>query len=397
MADQPKKRRNIKDLKARLGKTIAPQKGGEGGAVPPPNLGQGGGGEGPVPPPGNVGQGGGAAFPGADVAPPPFLRKKKAKKKASDPFAAGEAGEGGGPREVRLVVDDKPVEDSEVGRVQRFRTILIAVVVALVAVGVGYGAGSTNAGREQYNIAVNDGKEIFQKVRTASDEVQKARRHVDAAVSAAKGGPGKTPAVAYDAIEGLRAMKKPFTATDFARKRYQLFKPATVDALFEYYNNVNMLWEKFSSLAATTLPKQRRAVLNKAAEAADDMATMQTGCVPDMVDEQLACGLVYVHPREEGDELKPGEINVSLTPSGRTFPKKVFTGGEIEGDGAKDYVILTDKKRSLGVLGSRANEFAEYQRDLLEIKQLMDKTMENQGRLERELGEVASLEEVFAL
>ncbi|MFW6050341.1 MAG: hypothetical protein ACODAU_04160 [Myxococcota bacterium] len=388
MADQPKKRRNIKDLKARLGKTIAPQQGGGGGAVPPPNLGAGGGAPG-------AGKSGGPAFPGADVAPPPFLQKKK-KRQAADPFAAGEAPAEGGPREVRLVVDDKPVEDSEVGRVQRFRTILIAVGVALVAIGVGYGAGSTMAGRQQYNAAVRDGKDIFRKIQEASDTVQKTNRLVNQALSAAKGGPGKDPKVAYDAIEQIRSIEQPFSASDFARKKYQLFKPATVDSLFDYYNKVITAWDKFEGLAATTLPKQRRAVLDKSAEAAGEMSSMRTGCVPDVVEEQHVCGLVYVHPREEGDKLKPGEINVSLNPTGRTFAKKVFTGQSL-GDNASDYVIITDTERSVGVLGKRASEFSEYQRDLMDLKEHMEATMETQGRLERELGEVASLEEVFAL
>ncbi|MFW5876960.1 MAG: hypothetical protein ACOCXM_09500 [Myxococcota bacterium] len=386
MADQPKKRRNIKDLKARLGKTIAPQQEGAAGPVPPPDLGQQGG--------GSSGGEQGPAFPGADVAPPPFLQKKK-KKAAADPFAAGESAPSG-PREVRLVVDDQPVEDTEVGRVQRFRTIMIALGVAVVAIGVGYGAGSTMAGREQYNSAVRDGKAIFDKVQEGSSTVQKAKRLVNDAVSAAKGGPGEDAAVAYGTIEELRAIEQPFSATDFARKSYQLFEPGTVDSLFEYYNSVNQVWEKLETLAATTLPEQRRSILDKSAEAADEMASLQTGCVPDEVDEQTVCGLVYVHPREEDDDLEPGQIYVSLTPTGRTFEKTAYTGQDW-GNEPNDYVIITDTERSEGVLGSRASEFTEYKGDLLKLQELMTKTTEVQGRLERELGEVASLEEVFAL
>jgi hypothetical protein len=393
MADQPKKPRNIKDLKARLGRTIAPQQGAGGGAVPPPNLGQGGG---PQPPSPGGGGPGGPAFPGADVAPPPFLQKKK-KRKAADPFAAGEASAGGGgPREVRLVVDDKPVEDSEVGRVQRFRTILIAVGVAVLGIGLGYGAGSTMADRRQYNAAVREGRGLYDTVREKSAQVHDAKRLVDRAAAAAKGGPGKKPQVDYEAIEQLRALEKPFSAADFARKRYQVFKASTVDSLFEYYNDVNLAWDKISTLAATTLPERRRPVLDKAAEAAGEATSMQTGCVPDEVEDQIACGLVFVHPRTEDDGLGPGEIFVSLTPAGRTFKKTVYTGGDL-GKDPSGLVILNETRRSLGVLGNRASEFTGYQRDLLDLKQLMDKAMEAQGRLERELGEVASLTEVFAL
>ena len=50
----------------------------------------------------------------------------------------------------------------------------------------------------------------------------------------------------------------------------------------------------------------------------------------------------------------------------------------------------------MGVLGEQASLFAEYVRDVGQVKALLDSTMEIQGRLENSLGEIAAKEEVFA-
>ncbi len=72
-----------------------------------------------------------------------------------------------------------------------------------------------------------------------------------------------------------------------------------------------------------------------------------------------------------------------------------YTGQPLT-ESPEDYVILVDTPRSIAILGTQAAAFAEYQRDLLQIKQLMDKTVETQGRLETALGDIARLEERFA-
>jgi hypothetical protein len=274
------------------------------------------------------------------------------------------------------------------------------LIVGGVAVVLGLAAGmvvaSFSAENRTYNTAVRDGKAIYDRVLEASETVEQAKRQVDEAVKAAKGGPGEKPAVAYDAIEKLRSLEKPFDAGDFARKRYGAFQPGTVDALFEYYNNVNQLWDRFGSLASQTLPESRRERLEAAVQAAGDMASQQTGCVLDEVEDKgILCGLVFVHKPEEGDE--PGKVQVSTSQRGRTFEKTLFRGQEDLLENPSEYVILTHTQRSVGVLGQSASLFAEYQRDLLSIKQLMNSTMEVQGRLEQGLGRIKSLEEQFTL
>ena len=53
----------------------------------------------------------------------------------------------------------------------------------------------------------------------------------------------------YKAIETLQAMERPFSAAEFSRRRYLAFPTPVVDDLFEYYNGVNLLWDKFAILA----------------------------------------------------------------------------------------------------------------------------------------------------
>src|SRR5690606_11488321 len=143
--EQPKQPR--KNLKARLGRTIAPgvQPGGVGGdgVAPPP------GGDEPIPPPANLTQGG-PVLGASSVVVPPFLQKQKKRGVASDdPFAAGE--EPQGPREVRLVFDDKAVAESETGRAGRRGLIGAIAGAALYAVRVGYGSGSAMYDRRIHN------------------------------------------------------------------------------------------------------------------------------------------------------------------------------------------------------------------------------------------------------
>lgn len=388
MADQPKKR-DIKDLKARLGRTVAPTQKQAAAVAPPTGLG------GAVAPPGGVVPPSvpgvtGPARPAGGVAAPPFMQPTPAQ--PPDPFAS--AAVPAGPREVRIVVDEKPVEDAEVGRKKRLRNYILIAAGIVVGLVLGFGFGSTMGDRNTYALAVQDGKDIYAKVREASDTVNRAKRLVDQAVTAARGGGGKAAAVDYEAIEQLRALKKPIDADAFSRKRYSAFNPGTVDALFQYYNNVQNIWERFTSLSARTLGPQQRRLLDNAARAAGEMATQQTGCVPSVVEEQWFCGLVFVHPPAEQTEAPPTKVMVSTTPTGRTFEKTIYTGAEDQNLTASpdNFVILTHTIRSVGVLGQPASAFAEYQRDLMQIKQLMDQTVEVQGRLETELGNIARLE-----
>ncbi len=409
MADAPKKPKKIKDLKARLGRTIQPST--QGGAIPPPGIAPPPGSVAP-PPGGVVAPPGGVVAPPASVAPPfggvapsvspfappaPISQQQQARPSSpADPFGA--VSHAPAAREVRLVIDESPVDDAEIGRKSRGKTIILVAAGLLVGLVLGAGVGSMVSDRRLYNQAVVDGKEIFGEVQTASETMTKAQRFIDAAATAARGGPGKAPAVDYQAIEALQGLEKPFAANQFSQRRYKAFTPAAVDGLFEYFNRTNQLWERFGSLAGTTLPEARRTQLNAAAEAAGQMASSQTGCVPMTVENRMFCGLVYVDPPNivEG-QPPPTKLTVRTSRRApRGFEKEIYTGQPLA-ENPDSFVILTHTQRSVGVLGEPASAFAEYQRDITQLKALMDGTIEVQGRLETELGAVARLEEIFTL
>lgn len=391
-----KKPRKIKDLKARLGRTIAPNtpQGGDAVAPPPGSVAPPGGQPstpapgGVVPPPGGVVPPPSAAPPG--IVAPPFAQKQAASAPppaAADPFAAQQPA--AGPQEVRLVIDDKPVDDAEVGRQRKGRTALLLGLGALLGLTLGYFSGSVMNDRKIHNMAVRDGKEIYEAVREASNTVSEAQRLIDQAVAKARGSAGQPPAVDYESIEALRALEKPFGANVFARKNYQLFRTDTVDALFDYYNHVNQMWNRIESLAAMTAGDQRREELNNSAASMEN-ATALIGCLIRVEDNRYQCNLGFVTLPEDGNG------KVSIRPSQRSrssVEKELYVG---EGDlSSGDYIVLVNNQQSMGVLGTQSNLFAEYVREIGSLKALADETVEIQGRLETGLGEVASNEEVF--
>jgi len=324
------------------------------------------------------------AAPG--LAPPPFAAKPGAAAKAADPFAAASVPPG--PGEFRLVMDDKPVADSEVGRKKRFVSIILLAAGFVVGAVAGGGLGNVLKDRQLINLALMDAKDIYSTIQTSSDTISRAQTLTNRAVVAARGGPGKSPEVDFEAIEGLRALEKPLDAGTFSRKRYSAFQPHVVDDLFEYYNSVNMLWERFQRISNRTLPEARRAALAQALEATQNVATPM-GCVPMLVSERYVCGMVFVGPNEEGDGTT---VKVrSARRSSREFEKTVFDGTqEFTPETADSFVILVEPSRSGGVLGEGASEFAQYLADIQAIKGLMERTVEIQGRLDQALGAIAT-------
>lgn len=403
MTDE-KKPRKIKDLKARLGRTIAPNTPGEEDEVAAPNLGAAAPAAAAPEPsaPAPAAAAPGIVAPPAAVKPkpkpavpalgglvaPPFAQAAPAPSAPpppTDPFSAAPL-QAAGPQEVRLVFDDRPVEDEEVGRKKRSRNYLLLGLGLALGVLLGYGAGSMMNDRKTYNAAVRDGKDLYEAVRTASTTVTEAQRLVDQAVAAARGAPGKAPAVDYAAIETLRGLAKPFEANVFSRKNYNLFEPATVDGMFDYYGHINTIWTRIEGLAASTSGEQRRNELNEAAEAVEGAGAL-TGCMLGYSEEQWVCNLVYVRM----DEANKAFVRASRR-ARQEAERPVYTGGEP----ADGQLVLINTAQSMGVLGEQSSLFAEYVRDISQLKAMLDETVTLQGTLEQSLGQIAANEEIFA-
>ncbi|UJR79882.1 hypothetical protein [Sandaracinus amylolyticus] len=405
-----------KDLRARLGRTISPNTPGAApiatpnvagaapaaapaaaaaaAAVPPPAIA-------PVVAPPVVAPPAAIAGPklpfgGPDVAPPPFAQPKAPEsvrpKAPVDPFAAGPA-VAAGPQEVRLVIDDKPVDDSEVGRKQRGRNFLLLGIGLVVGALLGGGFGSMNGRNVLYNVTVRDGHEIYQTVTEASARVLDAQTKIDRLVERAAGHGGQAAGVDYDTITELRGMEVPISAGAFARKNYGAFQPGTVDDLFAYYNNVQLIWERIGRLAATTLNETRRAELDRTAAAAAESATALYGVVPVSNEEAggIVGSLVLLEPIEGQTKLM---ARARRGGPGRELERFV---ADTEIGTTPATVLIVDGAQSAGVLSEQLGAFRQYVQDITELKRMMDQTVEIQGRLTTSLGEIARLQEVFAM
>jgi len=369
MSDELQKSKKVRDIRERLGKNTAPP--------PANNLEEGG----VAPPPPTLG----------GVAPPPgFVGGQAAKR--SGPFG-GTASKGPAQQEVRIVVDEQAVATAHEGKSRRVRKLMMMTGGGAALLGLFLGVLSTTvmSKRSEYNVAVRDGKAVYEGVRTAADQVTEAKRLLDRAAGAAKARPGEGPSVDYEAIEQLRALPTPFTAADFTGLRYTKFNRETVNALFVYARQVGELWDKFDGLAGRVLPESRRNELNEAAQDETAITTSPTGCVPTLGEGGFRCGLVYVDmPDAEAASTK---LKVRVTRGSKPFEKELYVGQDLR-QNASNYVILTNPEQSAGVLGQRKNAFASYRRDLAEIARLMEATLQTQGGLEKGLGAVAGLDEI---
>lgn len=361
MPDTSNKPKKIKDLKARLGRGAAA---GSADAAPAPDVGAPGAGDAagvpaPVPPIG----------PGASVAPRPFSSQRHSAAPAQ--------------QEMRIVVDEQSIQDAQSAHGSRTKLLVIALAIgAVVGIVLGFVVGKGSSGRAQFELAVSDGKDIYESVRTASETVNKAQSLIDQILQAASGAKGE-PQVDHKAIEELNALKKPFTANEFYNRRYLAFPTGVPDQLFDYYNHVNLLWDKIPTLARSVMGDKKQAAINESAGKAPTLAA--TACIPSKTGEDLRCNMVYVM-KVEGDKA---QVSASVR-SPNIVEKTVYSGGAFP-DKPDDVVLLVNPAKSKGVFSQELSAYSQYLADVMELKAIVAKTVEVQGQLEKGLSDVAAL------
>ncbi len=345
------------------------------GSIPPPVMG-GSQPAGAVPAP--------AGIPGMAPAQPQAAQPQAAQP-AADPFGAQGTPVASGPQRVELVFDDKAVSDEEVGRKSSGKMVSAALVVLVVGSVVGWMIGSLYSQRQLWNLVVQDGKDVYGSVSDASMNVEKAQKLINQAAKAAG-----TNTVDYKALEELRSLENPFPADSFSRKRYRAFQSGTVDALFEYYTTLQQIWTRMKPLTARALSPNGRKALDNAAAASAKAQTTPYGCVPkedSKIPMGFSCAVVKLDLTQPG---KDGKVKV-LTGRGGSVEKYPFTGEDISSK-PSDFVFVVDKLRSNKLLAKDDAAFKDYVRSLVQLKTQMDRTMELQGRLITELGQVAKNE-----
>jgi hypothetical protein len=432
MATSTNKPRDIKHLKARLGRTITPGAPGQAGASgatgdarpsqpgPPTTVGAGRTsqlGLPPTPPTppappalaGRTSQLGLPAqpsgFPSAgrssrvSLPPPPIARAEPLDPQQTtalrlDPFGTTATPLSVAKHVARVIDDDAPIQPGELGRKSNAWLATIASLVALLGLGVGYSVGSTRAERNQYKLAVHDGKDIYAKVQEASKTVVTARELLKQALDASSAGPGKKAAVDFDAVEQLVALKRPFSAQAFHRRLYRAFGDNTVDELFDYYNGINTLWDGFGALSAKTSGASRRDALLKSAAASDGTLNTDYGLVLSKSGDSYSGGLVFLTIPQHGADSAPRrgiKAKVSASLGGQDMERTLYTGQADAGEAIDKYVFMVDKLRSRTILGEAANLFVKFRADLLELNGRMQNTADVQERLLKGLAAISAM------
>lgn len=308
------------------------------------------------------------------------------------------------------MIDDSAVKEDEIGRKSRGKMLAVAVVCGLVGIGAGFGIGSVRSDRNQFKSAVRDGKEIYAKIQEVQKSVETSRGLLKQAVEASSGGPGKTATVDFASIEQLVALKRPFSANEFHRRLYRAFGNNVVDELFDYYNNVNRLWDGFTALGAKTAGPGRREALTKSAAATDGLLNTEYGFVLAKNGDMYSAGLVFLNippaapaaeqakpekkGKKKGKEAAEGiKVKVSSSQGGQEVDRTLFTGQTDVGESFEKYAFMVDKVRSRTILGESANLFAKFRGDLMDLNGLMERTTEVEGRLIKDLDPIAAMSE----
>ncbi len=390
MAEKPSKPR--RDLRARLGKTITPKTQGgpdAGAAVPTPSVGAAAATAavekpavkaasplGIAAPPASIGS---SPMAGIDVAPPPFARPaaRVEPETPGDPFAASAPAVQ--QQVVRLEFDERMVTDVEVGKTRKMVVAIVGAVALVVGAGVGVAVGQMLSENKLHDAIIRDAQAIYGTVNTASTTIETAQRHVNAIVQAAAGAGGEQASVDFQAIEALRGLERPFDPVQFTNKNYNAFNAAIVGDLFAYMMNVARLWDLFRQLAAQSLASTARPDLE--ASAARTGAVQQYGVLLQRTDEGgLASSLVVLAELPEGTAPPEGipapHVFARANHGGQGRPFGVYNG-EQDITTNPQFVLAMEASPLL----NQDSPFTRFRLRIVEIKQLVDATVEIQGRL----------------
>ncbi len=399
-----KKTKDIKDLKARLGRAGKPLSS-PGGSVPPgavsppstPGLGFPPGSRPPglgsplTPPPGAVqapfaptSQPGmaGVPTPGSGIVAPPFAQQPAAapaaKPKPASPFetAAPAAGE----KKVTFVVDDSALRDSKRTKqaAAKNKVLLAAGFVGGLVAGLMMGMMSSDS--KIADLADQDEVAVRNTMEATSKPVSDAGGHMQRLV-----GSLNSNKIDYAAVESLVALKRPMAPNAFHRRFFVNFQADAVDDLFRYAHNVDTLWARFTALGAKTAGQSKREVLDEAAKTGGKL-DVKYGLAIRLVNDNILGGLVFVigDPKEmEDGKGKNAQYEAELASrlGGNTVTKTLYDGQSdfIVNPGA--YAFLVDEKANEQMLGEPPKLFEDFKKDADELNVVMQQTLEIQGRL----------------
>ena len=327
--------------------------------------------------------------PPGSIAPPPFMQQPAQPSRPSDPFAISAPAVQ--VQEVRIVLDEKPVDDREAGRSRRMAYI-ITVAISLVALVIGYGSGSTMTDRVMRNKAIRDAREINVGVTKSAKALALLQKRVNDALTLA----GREKRVDFEGLAALRMLKKPLDASVFSRRSYILFEPSIVDKLFDYYNNVNLLWSQVQGHLVKS--NNDRAALEQAATEAEAFTSRNYGVVftQDGDGQVLGALVVLDAPILQGDQIKGWKVKPDTGQA--SVPRDAYETGDLTANGLFAKIVIPINPQAKGALLPQSlSALREYLQRVQAIRELAEQTVGIQGELLRKLNEIASLDELFTI
>jgi hypothetical protein len=133
----------------------------------------------------------------------------------------------------------------------RWKFVVAALAFAAVILATRFGA-RTRGNRDKDALAMREGKAIYEKIREVTKTVETANDLLKKSVEASSSDAGREAKPDLGSIEQLVGLKRPFSANEFHRGLYRAFPDDAIDELFDYYNNINILWDGFNGLGAKT-------------------------------------------------------------------------------------------------------------------------------------------------
>jgi hypothetical protein len=411
MADE-KKSPNLKD---RLKKTavgtaapgpVAPPAGAVapivGDALPPPPVAAPISGINDVAPPVVPGVPGIPAVPGipgfgSDVAPPPFVQQQqaaaqaaaRARAAAEDPFGAVMSAPVG-PQEVRLVIDEKPVDDKEIGR-KRTGNLIAIVATGVIALGGGYAFGGlmeSKAQERQTLSAVNNVRTEFSRIgdliATIRQKVDRAAERGNIQVQRGEEGEGQQqaathpPEVDEELITWFREQppEVPLSPDVYAGRVGRL-RGTVVSKITLVQLQLNEIWQLLQRHARTDVTRVR-AALAAANPQTNELSRMAVAFARNQQGAVFAQLVTVGQPVQPGGQVPISGVGI---PAGQL--RTLYQTGDIRN--ADLTTILIPVNPQVGVaaqaMAGAAQPWLQYRERVADMKQLADQLAQNHQQL----------------
>jgi len=316
---------------------------------------------------------------------------------AADPFAAG-AGHSEGPQEIRLVIDEKPVDDAEVGR-KRTGSIVAIVVAAAVALGVGFLGGNWLSDREQANRTRAAVVEIRQHVDEAGAIISTMKEKIDraaeaAAIPAARGteepaAPTAAPAAArldedLTTWFAQQQPEPPLTPDHYAGRVGRL-RPDLLQKLMKVQIQLQEAWmglRRHQETTAATLPVIRGS-LEQLQPTRANMSQLMVIFEPGTGNGPPVMGsLVFARP-PAAQGGTPGQFTIEPAPAAPPLTRGLFTTGDLSTPALIRTVGVPVQPRGLpGAFASGlARPWLDYQARLRSLRTIVDELANDHRQL----------------